>query len=170
MKAIVVYESIWGNTAAVAAAVAEGIGSGTRALSTADAAPATLAGTDLIVAGAPVLGFRIPQEGMLQSIRTNAARYKRPPDLSQPAMGAWLSRIPAGRGFSAAFETRIWWSPGGSIGGIESGLRHAGYPPLLKGRRFIVTGAEGPLKDGELENAKAWGAELAQALKAQNPS
>jgi hypothetical protein len=169
MKAVVVYESLWGNTAAVAGAVAEGIGSGTRVLSTAEAAPAALAGADLIVAGAPVLGFRMPQDAMLQSIRLNAARYQRQPDLSQPAMGAWLSRLPAGRGFSAAFETRIWWSPGGSIGGIESGLRHAGYPPLLKGRRFIVTGAEGPLKAGELENAKAWGAELAQALQDLRP-
>ena len=35
MKAIVVYESMWGNTAAIARAIAEGIGPEARALSTA---------------------------------------------------------------------------------------------------------------------------------------
>jgi flavodoxin len=35
MKAIVVYESLWGNTAAIARAIAEGIGLEARALSTA---------------------------------------------------------------------------------------------------------------------------------------
>jgi len=37
MKAIVVYESHWGNTAAIARAVAEGIGPEARAMSTAEA-------------------------------------------------------------------------------------------------------------------------------------
>jgi flavodoxin len=34
MKAIVVYESYWGNTAAVARAIAEGLGPDARAIST----------------------------------------------------------------------------------------------------------------------------------------
>jgi flavodoxin len=33
MKAIVVYESLWGNTTAIASAIAEGIGPEARALS-----------------------------------------------------------------------------------------------------------------------------------------
>ena len=37
MKAIVVYESLWGNTAAIARAIAEGIGPEARALSTSPA-------------------------------------------------------------------------------------------------------------------------------------
>jgi flavodoxin len=39
MKAIVVYESLWGSTAAVARAIADGLGSGARALSTAETTP-----------------------------------------------------------------------------------------------------------------------------------
>jgi flavodoxin len=49
MKAVVVYESLWGNTASIARAIAEGIGGGTKALSTAEATPETCAGADLIV-------------------------------------------------------------------------------------------------------------------------
>jgi hypothetical protein len=65
-------------------------------------------------------------------------------------------------GAAPAFETRIWWSPGGATGHILRGLAGAGYQPLGKGQRFIVRGKYGPLRDGELERAKAWGAELAR--------
>jgi len=65
MKAIVVYESHWGNTAAIARAIAEGIGPEARALSTAAAIGEVIAGADLIVAGAPQMGFSLPTEGML---------------------------------------------------------------------------------------------------------
>jgi flavorubredoxin len=165
MKAIVVYESLWGNTAAIAKAIAEGIGANANVLSTAEAGAKAVAGADLLVVGAPVLGFGLPRDGMLQSIGMNPARYKKQPDVSQPPMRTWLEGLPAGRGRAAAFETRIWWSPGGSTGGIENGLKRAGYTPLAKGMRFLVQGAEGPLKDGELEKAKAWGRELAQLMK-----
>ena len=163
MKAVVVYKSLWGNTAAVARAIAEGIGAGARALSTAEANAAAVAGADLIVVGAPVLGFRVPSEQMIQMIRQSKEQV--PPDLSHPPMRAWLDALPAGRGRMAAFETRIWWSPGGSTGGIERGLENAGYSRLAKAQRFIVVGKYGPLRAGELEKAKAWGAELTQAIK-----
>lgn len=45
IKAIVVYESLWGNTAAVARAIAEGIGPEARALSTAEAGRFVVTGT-----------------------------------------------------------------------------------------------------------------------------
>ena len=52
MKAIVVYESLWGNTAAIARAIAEGIGPQAQALPTDQATSAVIADADLIVAGA----------------------------------------------------------------------------------------------------------------------
>jgi len=167
MKAIVVYESLWGNTAAVARAIAEGIGPGAQALSTAQAAGAAIAGADLIVAGAPLLAFRLPTNGMLKSIGANAAKEKVAPDLSQPSMRSWLEALPKGSGHSAAFETRIWWSPGGAAKTILRRLKKAGYGPIAKAQRFIVKGKCGPLRDGELKRAKAWGAELAKALGAR---
>ena len=163
MKAVVVYESLWGNTATVARAIAEGLGSDTQVFSTAQASAAVVAGADLIVAGAPVLGFRVPSAQMLHMI--DQSREKVAPDLSQPAMGAWLDALSPGHGRFAAFETRICWSPGGSTGGIERGLESKGYGKLAKAQRFIVSGKYGPLREGELEKARAWGAELAQAMK-----
>ena len=165
MKAIVVYESFWGNTAAVARAIAEGIGSGARALPTAEASAAAIAGADLLVVGSPVIAFGVPRDMMLKSIAENKDKYKKTPDLSQPSMRSWLDSLPRGNGRAAAFETRIWWSPRGATGDIENGLARAGYPRLAKAQRFIVEGAEGPLRDCELDKAKAWGAELARAMQ-----
>jgi Flavodoxin domain len=164
MKAVVVYESHWGNTAAIARAIAEGIGPEARAISTAQASGAAISDADLIVAGAPVLGFRIPSDNMLKMMGASSGKDPVAPDLSHPSMRSWLDALPKGSGRSAAFETRIWWSPGGATAAIVRGLESAGYRPVAKARRFIVKGKYGPLRDGELERARLWGAELAQAM------
>ncbi len=163
MKAVVVYESLWGNTAAVARAIAEGLGPEVCALSTAEATAEAIAGADLIVAGAPVIAFALPRDQMRQNL-ANDPKAPAPPDLSHPSMRSWLAGLPAGRGRAAAFETRIWWSPGGSTRAILRGLGRAGYRSLAKPGRFIVEGAYGPLREGELERARVWGAELAKAM------
>jgi flavorubredoxin len=164
MNAIVVYESHWGNTAAIARAIAEGIGPDARALSTADATAEAIAGVDLIVAGAPLLGFSLPTEAMVKGLGTNPGNDP-PPDLTHPSMRSWLETLPTGNALAAAFETRIWWSPGSASKTILTKLESTGYRPAAKAQRFIVKGKYGPLREGELERAKAWGAELAQAAR-----
>ncbi|HEX9092553.1 MAG TPA: flavodoxin/nitric oxide synthase [Coriobacteriia bacterium] len=163
MKAVVVYESLWGNTAAVGRAIAEGIGSGATVLTTDQATPAALEGAELIVAGAPLLGFALPTDEMRANIRANPGKCPAPPDLAHPSMRSWLDALPNGTGRAAAFETRIWWSPGSAAKTILEGLTARGYRPAGDGQRFIVAGRCGPLRDGELEKARAWGAELARA-------
>ena len=154
----------WGNTAAIARAIAGGIGPEAQALSTAEASGAAIADADLIVAGAPVLAFSLPSEQIRSSIRMNPGKAPAPPDLSHPSMRSWLDELPVGHGRFAAFETRIWWSPGGATGEIVRALERAGYRQVAEPRRFIVTGRYGPLRDGELERARLWGAALAQAM------
>lgn len=165
MNAVVVYESHWGNTAEVARAIASGIGPDTPVHATDEATGDVLAKADLIVAGAPVIAFRLATDSMRDRIARDADDdAPRGPDLTHPSMRTWLDEIPAGKGLAAAFETRMHWSPGGATGAIEHGLDRAGYRCVRKGRKFFVTGRYGPLRDGELEAARAWGVELAQAL------
>ena len=166
MNAVVVYESHWGNTAAVARAIAEGLGPEARVLTTDEATEATIAVADLIVAGAPVIAFRLASNKMRAGLANDDGKAPTPPDLSHPSMRSWLKDLPWGRGRSAAFETRVWWSPRGATGDSERGLQGAGYRRLAKAGRFVVTGTYGPLKDGELERARQWGAELAAAMAA----
>ena len=164
MKSVVVYESHWGNTAAIADAIAEGIGPGTAVLTTDEATGAALADADLVVAGAPVMALRLPTERTLMGMPGDR-KAPRAPDMSHASMRSWLERLPAGTGRGAAFETRLRWSPGGATGAIERGLEAAGYRRLIKARKFVVTGSYGPLRDGELEAARAWGTELAAAIQ-----
>jgi len=166
MKAVVVYESLWGNTAAVARAIAEGIGDGAVAVSTAAATPAALAGADLVVAGAPILGFDLPTEAMRDNIRANPGPGAPPADMSAPSMRSWLAALPSGGGRFASFETRIWWSPGSSAKKIATALAEKGYRPAASSEKFLVTGKYGPLKAGELDRARAWGTSLAGAARA----
>ena len=168
MKAIVVYESLWGNTAAIARAIGEGIGPAAQVLSTAEATGEAIAGADLIVAGAPVLGFRLPTDAMRRQIASTPGRGTPPPDVSHPSMRDWLEGLPAAPAggkpaLAAAFETRIWWSPGGSTGAIGDAFRRGGYRLAGTAHKFVVKGKYGPLRDGEIERARSWGEELARA-------
>jgi hypothetical protein len=165
LRAVVVYESLWGNTAAIARAIAEGLGPDVRAMTTDEATPAVVADADLIVAGAPVLGFSLPTDQMLEGIRKNPGNAPRPADLSHPSMRHWLETLPAGRGRCAAFETRIRGPvPGSATKAILAGLEGKGYTPAAEKAPFYVGGKYGPLRDGEVEKARAWGAELARTM------
>jgi len=164
MKFVVVYESYWGNTAAVAKAIAEGLGPGASVLSTAEATGAEIADADLIVAGSPVIAFGLPTEKMRESIRANPGKAPAAPDLSHPSLRSWLEALPKGQGRAAAFETRVKHSPGGAASKIIDKLKNAGYTPIAEAQRFIVKGKFGPLVDGELDRARQWGAALARAM------
>jgi hypothetical protein len=159
MHAIVVYESVFGNTASVARAIAEGLGDGVPVYATDQVPPEAAETADLIVAGAPVFGFGLPTERMRATIVDPEA------DLTHPSLRSWLATLSPGHGRSAAFETRIWWSPRGATGTIERELSARGYHPLTKAKKFVVGGKEGPLREGELERAKAWGRELRAAAE-----
>ena len=173
MKAIVVYESYWGNTASVTQAIAEGLGEGAKAMSTAEATGEAVAGAGLIVAGSPIIAFSLPSEKTRNNMLAKPdKKAPSPPDLSHPSMRTWLVALPqavvSGGGAvvrAAAFETGFKLSPGGSAGKILRMLEEKGYRPVAKKQRFLVKGSYGPMKDGELDRAKAWGAELAKATK-----
>ena len=163
MRAVVVYESFWGNTAAVARAIAEGIGKDATPMTTDQATPVVVAAADLLVVGGPVMAFRLPTDGIREDIGRDTDGP--PADMSHPTLRSWLETLPSGHGGGAAFETRLRWSPGGATGAIKRGLERAGFRTISKGRKFVVTGKYGPLKDGELDRARQWGAALASAAQ-----
>lgn len=162
MKAVVVYESLWGNTAAVARAIAEGIGPEAEVLSTSEATPDRVAGADLLVAGAPMQGFSLPTDQMRAGIKVDDDPR---PDVSMPTLRSWLDHLPAGSGRAAAFDTKIRWSPGSAASVIDRVLAAAGYRTVARSEHFLVTGRTGPLKDGELARARTWGAQLAASIR-----
>jgi flavodoxin len=164
MKAIVVYESLWGNTAAIARFIAEGFGNEACTVSTKEATPEVLKGADLLIVGSPVLGFTVTNDRAIEAIKANPGNSPEPPDLSQPSMHSWLDSLEPGGIKFAAFETRVVGPWGKATSGIEDHLKKLGYKKIAEGHQFIVESRYGPLKYGEVERAQEWGAELRRAF------
>src|SRR5262245_52439783 len=116
MRAVVVFESFWGNTAAVARAIAEGIGEDATPMTTDQATADVVASADLLVVGGPVMVMRLPTDGVREEIARDTEGPRA--DMSHPPLRSWLEALPSGHGGSAAFETRLRWSPGGATGAI----------------------------------------------------
>ena len=163
MRAIVVYESHWGNTAEIARAIAEGIGPEATALNTDEATASLVDECDLVVAGAPIMAFSLPSEAMITNARKDP-RAPHPADVSHPSLRNWLDGLPTSRAAAASFETKLRWSPGGATGAIDDRFHRAGFRTIAKGQKFWVTSSYGPLREGEVERARAWGESLAAQL------
>ena len=169
MTALVVYESLWGNTAAIAHAIGEGIGEDTVVRHTGEIEPADAATADLLVVGAPVHAFSLPSAATKKSV---AERRLAPgdlaPDLSQPPLKAWLDDLPAASAIAAAFDTRVRGPLGhGGASKIERILAEHGYTIADHSQGFYITNeknvkaAGSMLRPGEIERAREWGRLLA---------
>lgn len=169
MSALVVYESLWGNTAAVARAIAEGIGGDTTVAHTGQIDPMDAANFTLLVVGAPVHAFGLPTESTKASV---ASRRLAPgdvaPDLDQPPVRDWLALVPSGTAIAAAFDTRVRGPLGrGGASRIEKLLAEKGFRVVHDSQGFLISNEKNPkhegsmLRVGELDRAKAWGAKLA---------
>jgi hypothetical protein len=172
VKALVAYESIYGNTRAVAEAVAEGLRPlgdvSVLPLHEADAAAAESA--DLLVVGGPT-----HMHGLSTSLSRRMAAQAgdeedvtvEPSAAEGPGLRGWLSERRGEGRQAAAFDTRLDRSAamtGAAARGIARRLRRRGYTLLVDPESFLVEDAEGPLAEGELERARDWGRTLAARL------
>ncbi len=166
MRAIVVYESMFGNTHAVADAIAAGIGPDAVALPVAEATRDAVATADLLVVGAPthVHGMSRPntRKWAVDTARKPGASVELDPAATGPGVREWLGSIGTLRCSVAAFDTRLH-RPGLLTGraarGISRGLRGHGCAPIAPPESFFV-GADNRLEAGEADRARAWGGRL----------
>ncbi len=168
MRALVVYESSFGNTAHVAHAVWEGL---SRRVSDAQlvevsAAPSRLPpDLELLVVGGPTQAF-----GMSRPSTRADARARTGASADGPTVGVreWLASVePPERPVRAAtFDTRIHTPhlPGSAAVGAWRALRRAGFDVTAEAESFWVLGTQGPLRDGEDERAQTWGVSLASLV------
>lgn len=162
MSALVVYHSLYGNTALIAEAVADGIGIGAVAVPTSLATPDLVATAALLVVGSPVHIATLPGPASMRNAR---ARPGIAPRDDHPLVRDWLATLPHITGRFAAFDTRSSGRLAGSAATvIARRLRRAGGRRVARPEHFLVTygtDAEGlpttSLAEGELERARAWG-------------
>lgn len=170
MKALVVYESMFGNTEAIAEAVADGLGmTGEVTLADVVTMPST-AGMDLLVVGAPTHAFGLSRPATRQDAgRQGTVR----PGAAEVGLREFLDGSRRLTGLAAtSFDTKIgkFWVPGSAAGKAHRRLRRLGCRMLCPAQSFRVTGMTGPLADGELERAQRWAARLAAALRTERHS
>ncbi|MFD5432980.1 flavodoxin family protein [Kitasatospora sp. NPDC127067] len=176
MHTVIVYESMYGNTREVAEAIAEGVrrtdpGAAVDCLPVSEANADTARSADLLVVGGPT-----HMHGMSSGIsrrmaaaaeghkegRVEAAAEARE-TAEGPGLRAWFHDLPTtGSGTcAAAFDTRVDMPrAGGAANGIAHRLSHHHYDVVAEPEGFIVEGNDGPLRAGELDRARAWGAGL----------
>jgi hypothetical protein len=169
MRALVVYESMFGNTAKVAHAVADGLGIHMAVeLVQAGKAPAPLTDpVDLVVVGGPTHAFSMTR----QNTREDAVRQGAEPGHEAYGIRDWIEHLNAGPHSErvATFDTKATKArhlPGSAARSAAKGLRAHGYSTIAKPESFWVDGVTGPLLDGELERARTWGEQLAAAASA----
>ncbi|TFC81552.1 flavodoxin family protein [Cryobacterium cheniae] len=165
MRALVVYESQWGNTEKVARAIAAELGSTMEVeVVDSDAAPASVDGFDLVMVGGPTHAFSMTRP----NTREDAVRQHDAPRLPTHGIREWLNELASAPGVKAAtFDTRANAPrvPGSAARAAKQELKSLGFEIVVKQRSFRVHGYGGPLVDGELERAAEWAREVAAALR-----
>lgn len=172
----VVYESMYGNTKTIAEAIAEGVrdadpNAKVAVMAAADASTESPQDTHLLVVGSPTHMLRWPSGRSRQITQTAVDKATKdgkpqatlePGATTGPGVREWLQRLPSAseRSPAAVFSTCLGspWS-GSATRVIGRTLRRRGYVVIAE-ERFVVTGGQGPLRPGERERARAWGAGL----------
>ena len=145
MKALVLYDTAYGNTRTIAESVASGLGQGAAAVPVEGFDTETLHPGDLLVVGSPINGWK-PTARITEMLADLGRRR--------------LTGVKA-----AAFDTRVkLFIHGDAAGKITRALEAAGAGIMGEPMAFYVKGSEGPLMDGEAERAAAWAAGLAASL------
>ena len=135
MKALVIYDTTFGNTKKIAEAISETLVAASIAVS--EVRADELPSYDLIVVGSPILGWK-PSEKTIAFLGSLRAGQ--------------LEKVKA-----AAFDTRVkMFIHGDAAGKISKALAAAGAQMVTGPQAFHVKGKEGPLFEGEIENAKSW--------------
>ena len=140
MKALVVYDSVYGNTEKIARAIAGAIAGEVKVLRPGEASPSELKAVDLLIVGSPTQGGK-PTKSILDFLNK----------LPEPAVKGL--NVAA---FDTRLSTRLVGIFGYGAGKIADSLKRKGGTLILPPEAFFVKSKEGPLKEGELEHAAAW--------------
>lgn len=149
MKALIIYDSLYGNTEKIAKTVGSAIAGEVKVLRPGEVNPSDLKSIELLIIGSPTQGGRPTK--VIQEL---------------------LNRLPESdikginvASFDTRFSTKLVGIFGYAAGKIADNLKRKGGTLILPPEPFFVKGREGPLKEGELERAAAWGKRILESKK-----
>jgi len=149
---LVIYDSVFGNTAKIAKAIGEALGDA-QVKKVSEVNKVDLENLKILVVGSPTRAFNPTpaiknflkglKRGSLEGVKAAAFDTRIPFEKAEPAFLRMMIRL-----FGYADEK------------IVKGLSKAGADLALESGGFGVKDSEGPLAEGELERAKAWAKEI----------
>ncbi len=148
MKAIVIYDSQYGNTEQIAKAIGSGFGEETRVVKVGEVKAEDIAPYHFVIIGSPTQGGRQTAaiKDFLDKLPAEALKEKR----------------------LAAFDTRLKnifvKMFGYAAPRIEAAIKEKGGNATAQPQGFFVKSAKGPLLDGELERATTWAKSVAAGV------
>ena len=174
-NAVVIYESMYGNTHRIAEAIGRGLGfaGAVTVVPVAQTTREMLDEADLVVVGGPthVHGMSRPstRKAAVDDAEKHPGKFVLDTDHEGPGVRGWLAaldRRPAPK--AAAFDTRFAGPAmvtGQAARGIAKGLRRSGATLVARPESFFVTKGT-VLRAGEEERAEEWGWQLARSAYA----
>ena len=173
MRALVVYESMYGNTHAVATDIAAGL----RATHEVTLVPVTRATremvmtSDLIVVGGPThmhgMSTVASRRSAAETARNHGSGLTMDPDADGPGLRGWLEQLRVSDALAASFDTRLSGLPaftGRASRGIARVLIRRGCRLLVPPESFLVS-KKNTLLSGEAARACSWGALVGETAR-----
>ncbi|QHF21194.1 flavodoxin [Rathayibacter sp. VKM Ac-2762] len=172
MRALVVYESQFGNTHCIAEAIGRGLADTVEVDVVGVHAAPGLEGVDLLVVGGPTHVRTLSTPRTRAEASRWAAGTRRGLRLDSDAGGIgireWLDALPPFTGMAASFDTRTDIPrilSGAAAGHIDHRLAGHGLRPVITPMSFLVD-TRNDLEHTELDRARAWGALLGYTARA----
>ena len=180
MRALVVYESMYGNTHTIALRIAEGLASSpdvhAEVVAVGDAEAERVQAADLVVVGGPThvhgMTTKLSRSQAISEQTLEAEAKKGPPhevddDAEGPGLRDWFDGLHLDRPvLGAAFDTRLDAKPlltGRASKGIAKRMARHSFELVTDPESFLVDG-ETHLVEGEDERAVEWGRGLLSAI------
>jgi hypothetical protein len=173
MKAVVIFESMYGNTHHIASAIGEGLRSGAEVVvvPVGEADAELVKSADVVVVGGPThahgMSHAGTREGAVEAAKKAGSDLVLDPDADGPGLREWFASLDHVFTNAAAFDTRFDLPAaitGRASKGIARKLRHHGATLIAEPESFFVK-KDNHLEPDEEARARGWGALLAGSLK-----
>ena len=172
MQAVVVYESMYGNTRLIADAVGAGLRTGfdVSVVPVAQASPAVLADADLVVVGGPThlhsMSRAATRKAAVQAADKAVSPLRADPEALGPGLREWFGSLDRYPVKAAAFDTRMHGPAaltGRACKRVAHLLKEHGFDVVAAPESFLVT-KQDRLEPQETARAREWGARLAAGI------
>jgi flavodoxin I len=148
MKALVIYDSLYGNTEQIAKAIGGALGEDSKVVKAGEAKAADIVPYSLIFIGSPTQGGR-----HTPAVRTFLDNVT-PEMLKDKRVAAFDTR-------AKSFFVKLF---GWAASRIEADIKGKGGNVTAQPQGFFVKATKGPLVDGELERAATWAKSVAAGV------